>query len=739
MNRRDILLTHQNIVNALTVKKVSPAILRLKTLIAQIESDDLNVLIENYERTYRLILDYTIKGVEDPQRPVIYKQLIKSLLTLNDKVKTRLKDKLTTLVYQNKKQVLTQGKVLHAKLEEYQDDEHISDELTSLLSDMQIDSTPADDNAVLFLNDLFHYAWFNNNYSDSDMELLRAFFESPNFPDYSKSLIVSATTLGLLNNFDAGKLQLLARLSATADKQVGARAFTGFMFAMYLYDKYRPYFPAIDEALKDFKKNKNINIHLEFFLIQLVKAKDTEKFTRKMREEIIPDIVKHAPQIQDRLDFENILPEDMEEEKNPKWQKILEESPDLMRKLEELSKLQLEGTDIFMSTFAMLKHFPFFSSLPNWLMPFFKENPDVENAMQNEEKEFKETFLTALEKSGHICNSDKYSFCLNVSALPQAQKKMMLQMFKAELDNVNEVLSEDKRINEAFSTKIIFTQYIQDLYRFYKLYPQKNEFQDMFALPLDFYNCNFFKEHLADEKILVKLADFYFESSHFNHATDLYSYLITQGGNTQVLFEKLGFAWQQLKDYEKAVDAYKKAELFELTTWLCTKIAFCYRKMNKHKDALAYYHEAEKIEPDNMKIQLSIANCYLNLEQTETALNHYYKLELLASDNIKVLRPIAWCLFILKRADEAGSYFERLMKSSEINKFDLMNYAHWLWSTGDIQKAAATYLKCIKQKDNTFEAFLKSFREDEKYLTPYGISKDDTALMIEYLALTPNS
>ena len=463
---------------------------------------------------------------------------------------------------------------------------------------------------------------------------------------------------------------------------------------------------------------------------------DTEKFTKKFREEIMPDIIKHAPDIQDKLDLNNILPGDAEEDKNPDWSKVLGDDHDLMEKLEELSKLQMEGTDVFMSTFAMLKHFSFFRQMSNWFVPFYKENPVVWQALSDEDMDFRETFLESLEKSGHMCNSDKYSFCLNVKDMPGAQKKMMLQMFKQELESINEVNDDDDILNQSLFSKRIITNYIQDIYRFFKLYSGKNEFDDVFALKLDFHNKLFFKKYFSSNDILIKTTDFYFDNSHFSEASEIFKLLIENGLQTRIIFEKAGYASQQTGKYIEAIDLYKKAELFESTTWINLKIAFCYTKLNQHENALNYLLEAMKLEPENLKIQLSIANAYLNMGDVETALNHYYKLELLATSNIKVLRPISWCLFTLGRFKEAETYFEQLLNSNQGNKYDLMNYAHLLWCTGRSESAAEYYLRSIRQKDNSLEAFIRSFKEDKKHLINHGIKKEEMMFMIDYLKLT---
>jgi len=73
--------------------------------------------------------------------------------------------------------------------------------------------------------------------------------------------------------------------------------------------------------------------------------------------------MKISPLIKDKMDAENLLKSDEWEEENPEWQEILDKSG-ISDKLQELSELQLEGADVYMSTFSMLKNFPFSMNFP---------------------------------------------------------------------------------------------------------------------------------------------------------------------------------------------------------------------------------------------------------------------------------------------------------------------------------------------------------------------------------------
>ena len=100
-------------------------------------------------------------------------------------------------------------------------------------------------------------------------------------------------------------------------------------------------------------------------------------------------------------------------------------------------------------------------------------------------------FGEGIERSNFLCNSDKYSFCLNVSHMPAFQKSTVMELFNMELKAMNEMALDDELINADARTKVIITQYFHDLYRFYKLHPLRTEFDDIFKLPVAIYETEF--------------------------------------------------------------------------------------------------------------------------------------------------------------------------------------------------------------------------------------------------------
>ena len=121
---------------------------------------------------------------------------------------------------------------------------------------------------------------------------------------------------------------------------------------------------------------------------------------------------------------------EQEEDKNPEWKEWVEKD-EIKEKLEEMTQWQIEGADVYMSTFSQLKNYPFFRKTMNWLRPFDTTVPDISEIMPHDLGR-KRTMLAAICASRFFCNSDKYSFSLTIKQVPQEQRDMLMQQIPDE-------------------------------------------------------------------------------------------------------------------------------------------------------------------------------------------------------------------------------------------------------------------------------------------------------------------
>jgi tetratricopeptide (TPR) repeat protein len=678
-----------------------------------------------------------MEGVQDPERDQIYHRLQVSVLELADlSLHHGYMNESNQYVYRLKKKIEFETRQVKEdaidSIENLVFDEELADVLrSSIESDISEKEEYIKHNELL--TKIFNLIWLTDKFKDSDLELISKVWKAENFNWYERAIVISALTLSALRCFDVKKVNLMMDFTGDDNTHIRYRSLVGLFLVLNTYDRRLTLYPEVINRLEVIA-DEDLEKQMELITIQFLKSRETEKITKKLQEEILPEVVKYQPVIRDKLDLDNILSDDLFEDKNPDWERVFEDSPDLLDKLQEISKLQMEGADVFMSTFARLKNFSFFNDIINWFRPFYKENHDLKMALMNESENFKSSaFMEGLEESFFMCNSDKYSFCLNIPQMPEMQKSMMLEMFNAELESIREIQKDEELLNASSMAKSAYSQYIHDLYRFYKIHPLRTEFTDVFTMKFDVYNAATLRILIRDDNIIRNIGEYLFERGHFDQALEVYLQLNEAGDNNQEIFEKIGYCYQQLRKFEEAVGFYKKAELFETNrAWNLKKIAQCYRQMKSFKESLSYFLEAEKVEKDNLYVLTYIGHSYLDLKEFEKALNYYFKVEFLAIENKKVLRPIAWCSFVLGKLENAKKYYERLIED-QANKYDFMNMGHVEWCLGDRQAAIKNYKLSVNRGDNNFKSFQQGFEEDRQYLISNGIDAKDIPLMLDYL------
>jgi len=721
-----------------TEQRLQEAFLVLEELVATSHNDDLTVQLEKCRETYSNILKYSFGEVEDPEKKTVYFRLLRSVIELADEVKESTIYSGDLLSYMGLKSETNQKFLISKKeIQEFSDSLVSKTEFKNSNTSInkEIDDGLNYQNQQKKITYLFNHFWLTDKYRDTEKELLSYFFQSDAVPWWIHCLLISAITLSLQRYFDETKLVLLAESYTRFKNQVWQRALAGLVMTIYQYNQRLFLYPKIKELIDNLYKNSDIEKQTESIIIQFIKSRDTEKIAKKFQDEILPEMTRIQNRIHDKLDIKNLVQDPFSEDKNPDWEYVFQDTPGLLNKLEEFSKLQVEGSDVFMNTFSMLKQFDFFETMSNWFLPFYKENPEISLEMKDDQVSFDANgFVENMEKSSILCNSDKYSFCLNFKLIPANNRIAMTELFNSEMKAMAEIAEDDEILHKPAHERVVFTQYIQDLYRFNKLFRNKQEFYDIFSTKADFHNTLIFKWLIKNESVVRNIGEFLFEKDHFQDAIDIFTKIDSTGGDFEI-WQKTGYCYQQSGNYQKALEYYLRADLSDIRKpWNVKKIAFCYRRLGNYQKALEYYLDAEKLEPENLHIQANIANTYLDMKDFENALKYYFKVEFLAPDNIKIQRPIAWCSFMLEKLDTAKKYFEKIL-DKEGNQNDLLNLGHIEWCQGNKKKAIERYQQSIQKSGSDFDWFACEFMADSEILVKHGIDPVNIPLMRDYLKI----
>lgn len=420
MNEQAIQEQYQHIVNLLEQKRLKEAQVQLEAFLWNCNDWTLRNRLEQAKVSYQYMLQYMRQGVNDPERQKLYRQLLAETWELAEQIRISLLDEVSTRYYhslhKNKKNMVAgYGMSSWLKvLEAFPDDmavcQLMPDNKQSLDSALQRHEGTAQ---YLFLT-----TWGNSGWTAEEEQEARLYLESELLPVNDLCLFTGAILLSLMECFDPRKFSWLLDAATHADTQVNQRALVIIAIILHIHSNRLQLYPELMAKLSLLDEDGSFGKQLNRVYIQLLRSRETEKIDKKMREEIIPEMMKNP-----KLNLEG-LDEDAEDH-NPEWEEWIDRSG-ITDKLRELGELQMSGADVYMSTFSQLKQFPFFRKISHWFYPFDPQYQDIAKlSLGNDEQKI--SLLNILMNSDVFCNSDKYSFCFTMLQMPESQRNLMQQ------------------------------------------------------------------------------------------------------------------------------------------------------------------------------------------------------------------------------------------------------------------------------------------------------------------------
>lgn len=727
MNEQSIQKQYNQIVSLLEDKRLKEALVQLDAFLYNSNDWTLRNRLEQIQTSYQYMLQYMKLGMKDPERHKLYRQLLADTWEIADQTRILLLDEISTHYYHSLRRNPNQLPKAYDLSAQQRILEGFSDEMAvSQLANYQgldaILKRHEETHQVMFLT-----TWSNNNWTLEEFAQAEDMLRSETLPINDLCLFVSAVTLSLMECFDERKINWLLDGLRHTHPQINQRVLVGLVITLHLYPTRITLYPELEARISLFREDPDFSKQVNRVYIQLLRSQETEKIDKKMREEIIPEMMRNVNIMRNmKFGFEE-NPE--ENDLNPDWEKAFESSG-LGDKIREMNELQLEGADVYMSTFAQLKTYPFFKEPYNWFYPF-----DMHHSSIIKEFGFKPTgdnaILSLILQSGFFCNSDKYSLCFTMAHIPQSQRTMMLsQMTSQDLDALMDESKSSALRQYAERPDVISNQYVHDLYRFFKLSQRRHEFRDIFKEEIALHRIPALKDILCKPELLITIADFHFRKEHPAEALELYKELIALNHANADIFQKAGYCLQKEKRYKEAIDAYLKADVLKPDhVWTIRHLATCYRQIRDFASALEYYKKVEAIQPENHNILFYAGSCLAELERYEEALQYFFKLDFIESNCIKAWRAIGWCSFVNGKYEQAMKYYEKILASKPLAA-DYLNAGHVAWRTGKIEKAAELYSKAALEYGGQ-EIFREMFGKDKETLVRQGISEKDIPLMMD--------
>ncbi len=681
--------------------------------------------IDHLEQSYSMMLRYAVGGVDDPVRDEIYDSIVKGIYGVLDHVSREKGRPSSPLIYFST-----------LRYEAMQADtlKSLADRYESLLSRMSLYNLAAGNQAaseadrqllVETERRIFNRVWVTFPFHGEDAAIVSTMLSAENMPLYFKEMLVSALLLGLTGYYDGRRVELLLDTYATSpSRRLSVTALCAALMALYI-NRTRVSARCIEKRIDSLRDTTSWHDDVKAVFLEFIRSRDTERISRKMQDELLPDMMKLRPDIARRMKQGMADMTDMEE--NPEWRELLDKSG-ITDKIKELTKMQEDGGDVFMVTFSNLKYFPFFSEVSNWFMPFRADHPAVRAALGIELASVGELVAA----SPFFCDSDKYSFVLALSGMPAAQRRLMLSQFDAQ--RVNELELRSAALTTA-STDAgeIANKYVQNIYRFFKLFRRKGDFTDPFARPLNLLQLPFLGADLTDPETLAVVSEFYFSRGYYEDAAHVFGLLADAVPPDAQLFQKLGYCSRKLGDVKGALEYYGQAELLNADSlWTLRRIAACYKDLDNPAKAMEYYRRVECRKPDDLGVALSLGHCALELGRYAEALGYYFKVEFLDEKSTRAWRPIAWTSFLVGDYEQSRRYYDKVLLDNPTSS-DYLNMGHLYLASGNPREAINYYGLSIDSDPAGTEGFIDSFRADAPRLIKAGIDESLLPLIVDSL------
>lgn len=712
------------------INKRLPKALQLleNALYAHAEAQQFMPAFQNLKFSFGQMLDYWQQGIKDPQQNSIYLQLVRKchvlLSDINNHIWMRNAHTMSTIYRYNADDWTPQDSI---------------DEMEGFVSDvalLELEPTHLQENKceqiyanherhmrVLFLR-LLGMATLKKK----DADVFEKMLLSATVDSIDKQLVISAIILKNLQSFDINRFLLLAYIyEHSSDVEVKQRALVGIALSAHsnmakLYDEMMPTLQHLCES--DVFLQEMVELQMQ--MVYCMQAEDDQRI---IRDEIMPDLMKgnHVKLSGNKLSeidtnsLDDILHPEADEQNMERMEASMRRMADMQRK----------GSDIYFTGFSQMKRFPFFSEASNWLLPFYPDHTAI-SKIWNGKKSRK--ILQAITEISAFCNSDKYSFVLAfeqvMNQLPDSMRKMVEEGEASPMPVGGEIPVEQQH-SPAFVRRL----FLQDLYRFFRLYPYRNEFVSPFDMPQAvFFGNPLFGNTRLDEKF-TQVASFLMKRKYYTEAYRVLDNIHEEHRDIQY-YLLTGFYWlnhnvSTNNRLRVANDMFKQVLSADLHHRKALQgfARSCFLQKD-YTNAHHAYLQLLSEDPDNRNVLLNVAVCELYLKKYEDALQRLYKLNYEDENDDNTNRALAWALTLSGKYEQAIKLYERLNNDSHRQSEDLLNNGYCLWFSGNLEGAVRCFKQFLLLPENSGFSMEQELMENSSdILKEHDINEVDCQLM----------
>ena len=683
------------------------------------KTDEIDEIYDDFHR----MVDYMRRGYSDPSREELYDVLLKRAFTAVCNLRCayrNMHDELFVSAAARIRNRTFDNDTVRRQLENFVTEEAMlgleSDEIAK-------NKEPALCSAHYeYVSAVFDNILLSGRWKADEALFYESLVLSPTIDADDALIIVSAISLACLSVFDINKFACLVNIyKAAGTKVLRQRAFVGWVFCM---SDETDVFCEQETIVRDVCAREGTLRQLVDMQKQVDYCMSAERDHETIQRDIMPTLIKNNNFSITRNGIiekdEDPMDDILGREDADKRMEAMEES------IRNMMNMQRSGSDIYFGGFSQMKRFPFFYKLVNWFMPFTSRHPDLRRTV---EKMGKSKFLQSLSESGPFCESDKYSLALAMSTvignIPAGMREM--------LDNQELAFPAADGL-ELDDESYVRRMYLQDLYRFFRLYPRANGIDNPFGTRRSLFVLNKALRGTSVADMCNDLCMFYHKRGNgdamrrmleaYRNNDDAASMLLSgiyemyYGGGGRKALPYLERSLELDPDNRRAKVMTGRACLED----------------GEYDRAAAVYGELHAACPENKGYLLNYALAHVKGGKYDDAEKLLYKLEFDFPDDINITRMLAWTHLGQRKTDVADKEYARIMKHPDSNVNDILNDGYCKWFGGDIAAAVDRFKTFTSSSEKV--RLQAEFENDIDMLLGNGITETDIRLM-EYAVSLP--
>ena len=619
--------------------------------------------------TYQQMLQFMLQGIDDAQRERIRTNIchqlgfVVSRLERLERIKNHAEEKYVSVSKEMKRVSSFESIVSHLESVSQEMEEVTNDELLRDSIRQYRMGGLKEQHETTMLN-LFNWTWTSELWQNADVDLANRIIFSESINANDKAIFIAATTLSLFEFVDAAKMLFLLDCYLVEDEIVSQRALVGFLLVFHFSYAQLKDNQDLQDRLRIYSDDAAFIHDLYATMMQLQLSCTTDSVTSRMRNDIMPVLMqglmkKNTPKQQ------NIDPDAfIKNGENPEW--MTDEK--MNKKMHEMAELQLDGADIYFASFSTLKGYDFFHKMPHWFYPFSLDNNHTPELKKFSDGMVNKVIRVILNGSP-FCNSDKYSLCFTLSNIGGMAGNAMEAQISSQIPDGMDLdeMAESEELHQPKRADIR-RHYVFDLYRFYHLYPYKQQFFNPFTMlkehPVTPFSNPMLQELMVDdEEELAQYADFLMRKEFYQAALDIFTTIANNEFDPELasVWQKIGFCHQKLNHKEETIHAYTVANSIKPNSkWTLSHLAMLCYTSGRMEEAAKYYHELLEINSESLKYLMNSAQSLMQCGQYEEAMPLLYKASFLDEESPLVKLQLAWCLMVCGKKEDAMKFILEL-------------------------------------------------------------------------------